>query len=639
MATYTCAVQTISRSAGRTSTRSAAYRHGAVIECERTGLRHDYARRSGVASSHVVGWDGDIGSLWNAAEAAERRRDSTVARELMVSLPHELTAEDREALTLRMAEAMRERFGVAVSVAIHLPGRHGDQRNHHAHLLCTTRVVDDAGVFGAKTRQLDNPNTSRGEVHWIRQTWQTLANGALERAGQDARIDARSLRARALAGEIAPAEAVRSVHLGPAAAAMERRGEATRAGDHNREVAALRAVAREAAAVAREIEGEERRLAAERGRDGAADEVDADVLTMPSLDEIEAVAMRELADQEAARLAQAQARADAIRTVRESALAAARVAAATGVDAHMTRREAANRIAQAEQTAGALCDATARVGAARIEAAGVGRAAVDAWRAERLRPRQAAVTDADAAVERARADRAAHGDRPGLLRFWARPAWDRGALALDERVTAAERGASSARTELQAAERLAAGPATGPTRADVEARARRNHVAPAECAMRDASTAHEAAVRGASTAVSEAVEAQGRAVAAAWAATRERDALAVIEPPEAAQDRDSQAFPQRAAERTRAAAQQRREDIQAIRAWRDGVRPTTDPTMRDALRRAGADSASLAAEATHEAQQAGAGASIDWEREVERLHAQAARDAPDPDGPDYAPGR
>ena len=41
MATFDCSVQTISRSTGRTATRSAAYRHGLEVECDRTGLRHD----------------------------------------------------------------------------------------------------------------------------------------------------------------------------------------------------------------------------------------------------------------------------------------------------------------------------------------------------------------------------------------------------------------------------------------------------------------------------------------------------------------------------------------------------------------------------------------------------------------------
>ena len=45
---------------------------------------------------------GEAGALWNAAEAAEKRKDAQVARELVVALPadRELTTEDRIELAL-----------------------------------------------------------------------------------------------------------------------------------------------------------------------------------------------------------------------------------------------------------------------------------------------------------------------------------------------------------------------------------------------------------------------------------------------------------------------------------------------------------------------------------------------------------
>src|SRR3546814_1212432 len=91
---------------------------------------------------------------WNAAEQAETRKNSTVAREYEIALPAELSAEARRELALGLAREISERHGVAVDVAIHAPGREGDHRNHHAHLLTTTRRIGPEGL-GAKTRELD----------------------------------------------------------------------------------------------------------------------------------------------------------------------------------------------------------------------------------------------------------------------------------------------------------------------------------------------------------------------------------------------------------------------------------------------------------------------------------------------------
>jgi hypothetical protein len=47
------------------------------------------------------------------------------------------------------------------------PHDYGDDRNHHAHVMTTTRVVDAEGL-GAKTRQLDVRSSASIEVEAIR---------------------------------------------------------------------------------------------------------------------------------------------------------------------------------------------------------------------------------------------------------------------------------------------------------------------------------------------------------------------------------------------------------------------------------------------------------------------------------------
>ena len=92
MAIYHLAVKSVSRSTGRSAVAAAAYRSGDCLENERDGLMHDYTRRGGVEDTFIVTpegaeWAQDRSALWNAAEAAEKRKDAKVAREYELALP------------------------------------------------------------------------------------------------------------------------------------------------------------------------------------------------------------------------------------------------------------------------------------------------------------------------------------------------------------------------------------------------------------------------------------------------------------------------------------------------------------------------------------------------------------------------
>ena len=66
----------------------------------------------GLATLAGAGWRAARERLWNAAEAAERRVNSTVAREYELALPAELDAAGREALAVGFAREVVSRFGV-----------------------------------------------------------------------------------------------------------------------------------------------------------------------------------------------------------------------------------------------------------------------------------------------------------------------------------------------------------------------------------------------------------------------------------------------------------------------------------------------------------------------------------------------
>ncbi len=231
MAIYHLAMKPISRSSGRSAVAAAAYRASQKLTNERDGQTHDFTARRGVEHTEIVlpagvdaEWAQDRSTLWNAAEFAENRKDARVAREIEVALPHELTPEQRLALTREFAQGLADRYGVAVDFAIHSPHGDTDVRNHHAHILLTTRKVEREGLGEKSEIELENKRlmalglpTSHDQLRDIRLDWEDRANRHLALAGHDLRIDHRSHQACGL--EIEPTQ-----HMGVHATQMDRRG-------------------------------------------------------------------------------------------------------------------------------------------------------------------------------------------------------------------------------------------------------------------------------------------------------------------------------------------------------------------------------------------------------------------------------
>ena len=187
----------ISRSQGRSATAAIAYRVAERIEDRRTGLTFDYAARGGVdhtetlAPDHAPDWVRDRSELWNRVEESETRKNSQVAREVRVALPAELTHAQRVELVRDFAQEQFVDRGMIADIALHAPGRDGDDRNHHAHILLTTREIGPEG-FTTKNRDWNKVEVLEG---W-REAWARDANTALERAGIEDRVDHRTLEAQ-----------------------------------------------------------------------------------------------------------------------------------------------------------------------------------------------------------------------------------------------------------------------------------------------------------------------------------------------------------------------------------------------------------------------------------------------------------
>jgi Ti-type conjugative transfer relaxase TraA len=231
LAIYHFSMKPISRAKGRSAVASMAYRAGEKLTNERDGITHDYTRKQGVEHVEIVlpegvtaNWAQDRSALWNAAEFAEKRKDARVAREFEIALPHELSAAQRLEATREIAQELANRYGAAVDFAIHAPHDASDVRNHHAHVMMTTRQVTESGL-GQKT-YLERENkwllandlpTTDMQLRDLRQRWEGIANARMAMAGLDILIDHRSHMERGL--EIEPTE-----HMGVHATQMARRG-------------------------------------------------------------------------------------------------------------------------------------------------------------------------------------------------------------------------------------------------------------------------------------------------------------------------------------------------------------------------------------------------------------------------------
>lgn len=244
MAIYHLSAKPISRAQGRSATGAAAYRAGVEITDERTGLVHDYTRKGGVMHSELIlpgGGTADRAEFWNGIEAHHKRGDAVLVREVEISLPTELTEEQRQALAVGYARELADRYGVAADVALHAPRTVTDREleknpdqyhetdpetgrrhngNWHAHIMLSACHVQPDGTLGKKAVELDPIHCQRAKIENMadreRARWGELANAALERHGHEARIDHRSHAERGI-------EAEPSLHLGPQAHGYERR--------------------------------------------------------------------------------------------------------------------------------------------------------------------------------------------------------------------------------------------------------------------------------------------------------------------------------------------------------------------------------------------------------------------------------
>ena len=249
-------VSIIKRSAGRSAVAAAAYRSGTKLTNEWDGMTHDYTRKGGIVHAeimlpaHAPPEFADRSILWNSVEQIEKARDSQLAREIEAALPRELSGEQQLALVRAYVKDNFVDKGMCADFAIHDKGT----GNPHVHIMLTLRPLKENGQWGAKCRKaydLDENGqripdgkggwknhredttdwNDKGNVEIWRAAWAACTNRALEAAGHPALVDHRSYKRQGI-------DKIPSVHLGPAASQMEKRGIRTDKGEVNRQIAA-----------------------------------------------------------------------------------------------------------------------------------------------------------------------------------------------------------------------------------------------------------------------------------------------------------------------------------------------------------------------------------------------------------------
>ncbi len=203
MATYYCQMQTIGRASGRSAIAAAAYRASEKIKDFINNKVADFRRKQGTLYSNIVlpkhlqSVQITRQKLWNLVELAEKRKNSVVAREFVVGLPHETDVEGMKKITQEFAEKLANDNGWVVDYSIHKPNRKGDERNYHAHIMVTTRTaeldVNNELFFTKKTRAWDNKYTGSKKLEAVRKDWENIVNRELERINSNERVSCETL--------------------------------------------------------------------------------------------------------------------------------------------------------------------------------------------------------------------------------------------------------------------------------------------------------------------------------------------------------------------------------------------------------------------------------------------------------------
>lgn len=265
MAIYHCSIKNIGRSSGKSAVASSAYRSGEKLHDEEIGKTFDYTAKDNVVYSEIILCKNapreyqDRATLWNEVQKVEKAKDARLAREWEVALPNELNLDQAKELARGFAQSLADE-GMCVDMAIHWK-----EGNHHAHIMGTTRTIDENGKWGSKEKKvnaldengnkiplLDENGVQKVRIRegkgteklWVRETVQVNEWNKSEKVeewrerwadhcnrylAKEQQIDHRSYERQGV-------EQIPTIHEGYVARQMEQRGQVSELCQMNREI-------------------------------------------------------------------------------------------------------------------------------------------------------------------------------------------------------------------------------------------------------------------------------------------------------------------------------------------------------------------------------------------------------------------
>ena len=251
-------IVTLKRSEGARIIYHAAYQSGERLYDERAHETHDYTDKKDVICTEILLPDNapreylDRGTLWNAVNAVESRKNAQLARQVVMALPKELSTEDNIRMVRQYCMEQFVARGMIADIAVHGPSN--ENQNMHAHVLLTKRAIDENGQWMLKRHREYEYDEAGNKIkdengEWkvriirldlderdlyekLRQAWEDIQNAYLEAAGRPERVSMKSYKEQGI-------DRIPQIHMSAAVVSMERKGIRTRIGDLNREIKKL----------------------------------------------------------------------------------------------------------------------------------------------------------------------------------------------------------------------------------------------------------------------------------------------------------------------------------------------------------------------------------------------------------------
>lgn len=200
MAIYHFSIKNIGRSNGQSAVASAAYRSGEKLVDSVYGKEQDYTKKTGIeykniyVPSHANENLLDRQTLWNEVEKSELKKNgdlkttARLAKEFEIAFPHEVDADTRKRMLDELAQTLVKNHNVVVDAVIHAPHTKSgsDERNYHAHIMFTTRSINEQGELGKKAREFNDDGKNLTLAY--RELWANMVNRELEQIGTQERV-------------------------------------------------------------------------------------------------------------------------------------------------------------------------------------------------------------------------------------------------------------------------------------------------------------------------------------------------------------------------------------------------------------------------------------------------------------------